>query len=89
MDTDTIFLDCPAYIDRRGTERCGLPAAVEYRYTLGSSDGAVTGVKIRCPRGHWFNGPVDALTMHTAATAGVAEYAPQSKLRATGTTGRS
>ena len=67
MDSETIFLDCPAYIDRYGTARCGLPAAVEDRYTLGSTDGAVTAVKIRCPQGHWFSGPVDALTMHAAS----------------------
>ena len=67
MDSDTAFFDCPAYIDRDGTARCGLPAAVEYRYRLGSTDGAVTAVKIRCPQGHWFSGPVDALTMPAAS----------------------
>ena len=66
MDAGTTFFDCPAYLDRDGTARCGLPAAVEDRYTLGSTDGAVTGVKIRCPQGHWFSGPVDALIMHAA-----------------------
>lgn len=60
------FFDCPAYLDWEGTARCGLPAAVEDRYTLGSTNGAVTGVKIRCPHGHWFSGPVDALTIHAA-----------------------
>ena len=69
MDSDTAFFDCPAYIDRDGTARCGLPAAVEYRYRLGSTDGAVTAVKIRCPQGHWFSGPVDALTMHAASAS--------------------
>lgn len=66
MDAGTAFLDCPAWLDKDGTERCGLPAAVQDRYALGSTDGAVTGVKIRCPQGHWFSGPVDALTMHPA-----------------------
>lgn len=66
MNADTTFLDCPAYANR-GEARCGLPAAVEDRYTLGSTDGAVTAVRIRCPEGHWFNGPVDALTVHAAA----------------------
>jgi hypothetical protein len=61
MDANAIFLDCPAYIDRDGTERCGLPAEVQDRYTLGSTDGAVTGLKVRCPKGHWFSGAVDAL----------------------------
>ena len=67
MDSDTAFFDCPAYIDRDGTARCDLPAAVEHRYRLGSTDGAVTAVKIRCPQGHWFSGPVDALTLGAAA----------------------
>jgi hypothetical protein len=61
MDANAVFIDCPAYADRYGTERCGLPAEIEDRYPLGSTDGAVTGVKIRCPRGHWFSGAVDAL----------------------------
>jgi hypothetical protein len=69
MDTDTTFFDCPAYISRDGTARCGLPAAVEGRYRLGSTDGPVASVKIRCPRGHWFNGPVDALTVAVAVPA--------------------
>jgi hypothetical protein len=63
MDADTTFLDCPAYINRSGSARCGLPAVVEDRYPLDSTDGPVTGVRIRCPKGHWFNGPVDALTV--------------------------
>lgn len=63
MDADSAFLDCPAYINRGGTARCGLPAVVEDHYTLDSTDGPVTGVRIRCPKGHWFSGPVDALTV--------------------------
>jgi hypothetical protein len=34
MDNGVMFLDCPAYVDEHGTARCGLPAAVEYRYTV-------------------------------------------------------
>jgi hypothetical protein len=82
MGADKIFLDCPAYIDRDGTARCGLPAAVEDRYTLGSTDGAVTGVKIRCPVGHWFSGPVDALTIHAAPAPDVAADAPRAGIAA-------
>jgi hypothetical protein len=66
MDAETTFLDCPAYLGQGGTTRCGLPAAVEDSYTLGSTDGNLTCVKIRCPRGHWFNGPVDSLTIPAA-----------------------
>ena len=62
MNTDVMFLDCPAYMDKQGTVRCGLPAEVEDRYTVRSSDGPMESARIRCPRGHWFNGPVEFLT---------------------------
>ena len=62
MDTSVTFLDCPAYLDEHGAARCGLPASVEYRYTAESTDGPSESAKIRCPRGHWFNGPVEALS---------------------------
>jgi hypothetical protein len=67
MDARTTFLDCPAYMNGDGTVRCGLPAVVEDSYTLGSTDGPVTSVKIHCPAGHWFSGPVSALTVHADA----------------------
>ena len=82
MDAHTFFLDCPAYTDRDGTARCGLPAAVENSYRLGSTDGAVTSVKIRCPRGHWFSGPVDALTVPAASAPDVAAGAPRAGIAA-------
>lgn len=62
MDLSVMFMDCPEFSDKHGTARCGLPAAVEYRYTVSSMEGLVESVKIRCPRGHWFSGPVEALT---------------------------
>ena len=70
MHTGIAFLDCPAYMDRRGTARCGLPAEVECRYTVSSTEGQQESAKIRCPRGHWFNGPIEALTweQHPSAT---------------------
>src|SRR6516165_1861819 len=61
MDTSVMFLDCPAYMDKTGAARCGLPAAVEYRYAVRSTDGPLESVKIQCPRGHRFNGPIDSL----------------------------
>ncbi len=61
MDASVMFLDCPAYMDKHGAARCGLPAEVEYRYTMRSTDGPLESAKIRCPRGHVFNGPVEAL----------------------------
>jgi hypothetical protein len=62
MDLSVMFTDCPEFADQHGTTRCGLPAAVEYRYTVNSMEGLLESVKIRCPRGHWFSGPVEALT---------------------------
>jgi hypothetical protein len=62
MQTSVMFLDCPAYMDDCGAVRCGLPAAVEYWYTVESTDGPLESAKIRCLRGHGFNGPVEYLT---------------------------
>ena len=71
MNTSAMFLDCPAYMDQHGTARCGLPAAVEYRYAVSSTEGPLESAKIRCPRGHWFNGPIESLTWekHPSAAA--------------------
>jgi hypothetical protein len=63
MQANVMFLDCPAYLDDDGTVRCGLPAAVEYWGTVESSSGPLENAKIRCPRGHGFNGPVEFLTV--------------------------
>jgi hypothetical protein len=63
MDDQAKFLDCPEYVGGDRRDRCGLPAEVEAWYTLCSSDGPLQGAKIRCPQGHWFNGPVDSLTV--------------------------
>ena len=62
MHSNAMFLDCAAYMDDHGAARRALPAEVEYRYTVSSTDGPVEAAKIRCPRGHWLNGPIDALT---------------------------
>jgi len=72
-----MFLDCPAYLDHDGAVRCGLPAEVERRFTMGSSDGPADGAMIRCPAGHWFNGAIESLTWegrdkHDLGSAGVA-----------------
>jgi hypothetical protein len=34
-----MFLECTAYMDTAGAVRCGLPAHVQYRYTVASTDG--------------------------------------------------
>jgi hypothetical protein len=65
VETEIMFMDCPAYLDEDGAFRCGLPAEVEYRYTVESTDAPLESAKIRCPSGHWFNGPVELLTIRT------------------------
>jgi hypothetical protein len=65
-----MFLDCPAYLDGEGAERCGLPAEVDHRYIQASTDGPLESAVIRCPSGHWFNGPIEFLTWKKAPTAG-------------------
>jgi hypothetical protein len=60
--SQTMCLDCPAYLDKDCAARCGLPAEVEVRYTMASTDGPMESAKIRCPRGHWFNGLIESLT---------------------------
>jgi hypothetical protein len=74
MYDEVMFLDCPAYLDRHGSARCGLPAEVEHRYTMGSTDGPLESARISCPRGHWFNGPIESLTWDKSGskTAGAA-----------------
>jgi hypothetical protein len=57
------LLDCPAFVDEDGAARCGLPAEVEYRYTLSSTDGPVASAKVRCPEGHLFSAPVELLAL--------------------------
>jgi hypothetical protein len=74
MNADMMFLDCPAYRDRRGTARCGLPAEVEYWYTLGSTDGPLDCAKIRCPADHVFNGPLESLIWPHSRTPVVAAH---------------
>jgi hypothetical protein len=77
MDAETMFLDCPAYRDRHGAVRCGLPAEVEYWYTLGSTDGPLECAKIRCPADHVFNGPLESLTWDKSCTAPTREVSRQ------------
>jgi hypothetical protein len=71
-----MFFDCPAWLDKEGAIRCGLPAEVRCRFTMRSTDGFLESVMIRCPDGHWFNGPIESLTgegrhTHDQGAAGV------------------
>jgi hypothetical protein len=75
-----VFPDCPAYLNHKGDVRCGLPSEVERRFTMGSSGGHAESAMIRCPAGHWFNGPIQTLTgesrdNHDPGRAGVASRA--------------
>jgi hypothetical protein len=63
MERQPVFVNCPAYLGSDGAARCGLRAEVETRYTIGSTDGPLESAKIRCPRGHWFSGPIESLTV--------------------------
>jgi hypothetical protein len=65
MESRLMFLDCPAYLDRDGSQRCELPAEVRCRFLMGSTGGPLDSAMIRCPAGHWFNGPVESLTLTT------------------------
>jgi hypothetical protein len=58
-----MFLDCPAYLDAERTVRCGLPAEVRCRFTIRSTDGPLESAMIRCPAGHWFNGPIESFAL--------------------------
>jgi hypothetical protein len=61
VEGQAMLVDCPAFLGHDGA-RCGLPAEVEARYTFRSTDGPLESAKIRCPRGHWFNGLIESLT---------------------------
>jgi len=65
-----MFVDCPAWMDQQGALRCGLPAEVRCRYTMRSTGGPLEAAMIRCPAGHWFNGPVESLTWQTSREPG-------------------
>jgi hypothetical protein len=61
-----MFLDCPAWLDQDGAVRCGLPAEVRRRFITRSTRGALESAMIRCPAGHWFNGPIEFLTWESS-----------------------
>lgn len=61
VEGQAMLVDCPAFLGHDGV-RCGLLAEVEARYTIRSTDGPLESAKIRCPRGHWFNGLIESLT---------------------------
>jgi hypothetical protein len=86
MDKVVEFIDCPAYLDDSGALRCGLPAEVVGRYSLGSAHGRLTAATIVCPLGYRFNATVDALLMKPRSqqpTTPVDTQRPESRRRTT------
>jgi len=65
-----MFVDCPAWLDQQGALRCGLPAEVRCRYVMRPTGGPLEAAMIRCPAGHWSNGPVESLTCQTSREPG-------------------
>jgi hypothetical protein len=63
MESPEMFLDCPACLDNQGLVRCGLPAEVKSRFIMSSTDGPLESAMIRCPAGHFFNGPIEFLSL--------------------------
>jgi hypothetical protein len=76
MEDKTRFLDCPAFLGTDGAARCGLPAEVEAQYIMRSTDGPLECAKIRCPRGHWFNGPIESLTVREPSAEAAVSPSP-------------
>src|SRR5215471_635260 len=68
MSSRMMFLDCPAYLDENTGVRCGLPAEVRYRFIVNSTDGPLESAMIRCPSGHFFNGPIELLSFDKQAS---------------------
>lgn len=75
-----IFLDCPAYLDDEGTARCGLPAEVQCRFTMHSTDGPLESVMIRCPSRHWFNAPAEFLMLDNGGSQRMERPEPAARL---------
>ena len=63
MEIPTMFLDCPAYLDEQGIVRCGLPAEVKRRFIMRSTDGPLESAMISCAAGHFFNAPIEHLSL--------------------------
>ena len=62
MNRRIMFIDCTAYVGEDRATRCGLPAEVISRFLMNSTDGPLEGATVRCPAGHFFNGPIEFLT---------------------------
>jgi hypothetical protein len=69
MNRQIMFVDCPAYLGENHSTRCGLPAELTHRFLMNSTDGPLESATIRCPAGHFFNGPVEFLTYDKRGSA--------------------
>jgi hypothetical protein len=63
VESQPKFLNCPAYDDQQDLNRCGLPAEVKRRFIMRSTDGPIECAMIRCPVGHFFNAPIEFLSL--------------------------
>lgn len=83
MESQAMFLNCPAYLENDGAARCGLPAEVEVRYIMNSTDGPLESAKIVCPLGHRFNGLIEYLTVPQPPTVAAlsASFLPSPAVR--------
>jgi hypothetical protein len=85
MDSQPLFLDCPAHLDDSGASRCALPAHIKRPYFVKSTSGPVEHVVIRCPVGHLFDAPVEFLGLPDRVEVGDdggSESVPQSTVDA-------
>lgn len=83
-----MFVDCPAYLDQDGAARCGLPPRSGARTSCAPPAGPLESAMIRCPAGHWFNGPIESLTWestdnHDPAAAAAGSRADRDSLPGT------
>jgi hypothetical protein len=51
-----MFLECPAYMDAHGITRSALPAEIKIGTWPSQPTGRWKAARIRCPRGHRFDG---------------------------------
>lgn len=54
------MMPCPFYLGDKN-DRCELPAEVQFRDYVDSTDGPVEIVAVRCVMNHFFTGPRDAM----------------------------
>ena len=88
VGSDLATTPCPEVIGGDRAVRCGLPAEVEERYSVGSTDGPLEGVRIRCPRGHWFNGHIESFAVPVSRPRPLYQQAGLPPLYPEGTRGR-